>query len=133
MSIKADPKEAIGMSSWWLLQVANQISMYAWVEDHFADPRVQSVIDYKGDRSTDSRTDYYELVEKVREAAGGSYIDSSSLHHESVGKLSEFILLKGEQQKAQRAAIKREKIAALQKEIAELESQPRPSVPEDRK
>ena len=121
MSIEADPKKAIGMSSWWLAQVANQISMYAWVEDHFKDPKVQAVIDFTGDRSTDSCTEYYELVDKVRESAGGSYIDSSVLHHESVGKLSEFIMLKAEQAKATRAYLKREKIAALEKEIAELE------------
>ena len=121
MSIEASPKEAIGMPAWWLYQVANQISLYAWVEDHFADPRVQAVIDFAGDRFTDSCTDYYELVGKVREAAGGAYIDSSSLHHQSVGKLSEFIMLKAEQEKSRRAAIKREKIAALEKEIAALE------------
>ena len=121
MSIEADPKQAIGMSSWWLSQVSNQIQMYAWVEDNFKDPKVQAVIDFVGDRSTDSCAEYYELVGKVREAAGGVYIDSSGLHHQSLGKLSEFIMLKAEQAKATRAYLKREKIAALEKEIAELE------------
>jgi len=71
MSIEAKPEEAIGMSSWWLLQVANQLQMYAWVEDNFKAPEVQAVIDFAGDRSNDSCTDFYDQVEKVRTKAGG--------------------------------------------------------------
>lgn len=133
MGIEAKPKEAIGMSSWWMLKEANQLQMYAWVEDNFKDPRVQAVIDFTGERHADSCTDYYELVSKVREAAGGIYIDSSSIHHGSVTWLAEFIMLKAEAAKEVRAAIKREKIAALQKEIAELESLPRPTPTEEKR
>ena len=121
MSIEADPEKAIGMSAWWMQKEANMLQQYAWVDDNFKDPRVQAVIDFTGDRSVDTCTDFYDLVIKVREAAGGIYIDSSSIHHGCVSRLEQFIMLKAEQQKKLRAQLKKEKIEQLQKEIADLE------------
>lgn len=121
MSIEADPEKAIGMSAWRMQKEANMLQQYAWVDDNFKDPRVQAVIDFTGDRSTGTCADFYDLVIKVREAAGGIYIGSSSIHHGCVSRLEKFIMLKAEQQKKVRAMLKKEKIEKLQKEIADLE------------
>jgi hypothetical protein len=119
--MKIDLKEVSTMGTWWIGQVANQLQVYAWIMDHFKDPKVQAVIDHEGSREGDGSGDYRDKLEAVRDAAGGAYIDSSGLHHESVKAISDFILILAEREKSVRAALKKEKIAQLQKEIEALE------------
>lgn len=122
MNIEANPKEAVSMGAWWLNAVASDLMVFAWVTDNFKNEAVQRVVDYSGEKTTDSCNDYYELVNKVRELANGIYIDSSRMHHDSVGRIAQFIELKADNDKATMAAIKREKIEKLKKELSELEA-----------
>ena len=120
MEIKIE--EVIDMNSWWKQKVIHQLKVLAWIDCHFKERIVQDVINYGGDRSTDSCNDYYHLIDKVKDAGDPSfYIDSSSIQHETIGLLGQYIMLKVTKEVEVMKQLKKEKIAKLQKELKELE------------
>ena len=125
--IDITPKSVIDMSSWWKKKEASQLLVFAYVDDHFAEPEIQRVIDWEDARDLDSCSGYWTAVSNIREKAGGLYIDSSSIHMSMVKALGEYIMLKAEHDKKAMAKVKTDKIAKLKKELAELELEPAPS------
>lgn len=121
MSIELKAGDAVGMGTFWLRLTANRLEVFAWIEDHFEDAKVQAVVDFAGKRDTDYCSDYYDLLVKIQEKVEFFETGSSQAQHETIQLISAFILLKAERAKDVRAQIKRDKIAQLQKEIAELE------------
>lgn len=121
MSIEAKPELALGMGAWWKRKEANQLMVFAWVDDNFKTAPVQAVVDFEGKRDLDSCSDYWNMVDRVRDAAGGIYIDSSSIMMESVRGIATYIMLKASSEKEMMAQIKKDKIEKLKKELADLE------------
>ena len=123
MSIEITPANVIDIGSWHKTLLAHHLKVLAWIDDNFKSAEVQTVVDFKGDRFTDTCTPYYYAVTQVVERAEDSfYIDNSRMHHESMELYAQYIQLKASREVALMKQIKRDKIEALRKELAELET-----------
>lgn len=122
MEIK--PEDVLDMSPWWKQLEAHKLLAFAWIDDNFKSPKIQAVVDWQGERVTDSCGDYWTLTHGVRDAASAFYIDSSSIEHQFTTAISDYVMLKASKEKELMASIKRDKIERLTKELRELEAKP---------
>lgn len=99
----------------------HHLKVLAWIDNNLKSPKVQAVMDWEGERVTDSCTDYYHMVEAVQREADSYDIGYSRGQHEAIRLFSDYIMAKKKLEKETMAAIKREKIAKLKKELAELD------------